>query len=351
MDELPQGFGVATVDTMDPLPAGYSARPATMADLERVVEFINEFAIAVTGSGETTVDTARGEWETPGFDPGSNIRLVETAQGELVGEEEVWDTSEVPVHPWAFGNVHADHEGLGIGSYLLSWAERRATQVIPRVPDNARVAMSVGTYHGHEPSVPLLEDHGYIADRYFWRMKIELQEAPVPPHWPDGIVLKPFDRDRDSEAVYRAEDEAFSDHWGHVPESFEAGYKRWSQSSFHESSYDPGLWFIAWEGDQIAGLARGRPQADHDPKMGWIRTLSVRRPWRRKGLALALLIHSFGVYWDLGTHKVGLGVDGLNPTGATGLYEKAGMKADLQWDTYSKELRPGKELMSLGLPD
>ncbi|MFQ5942735.1 MAG: GNAT family N-acetyltransferase [Anaerolineales bacterium] len=330
------------------LPEGYSARPATMADLEQVVVFINEFATAVSGSNQTTLERARGEWETPGFDPSSNIRLVETTQGELVGEEEVWDTSEVPVHPWVFGVVHADHEGRGIGSYLLSWGEQRAAQVIPRVPNDARVAMRVGTYHGHEPSVQLMEDRGYKADRYFWRMAIELHEPPEPPRWPDGTVLKPFDRDRDSEAVYRAEDEAFEDHWGHVPESFEAGYKRWSHASYHESAYDPGLWFIAWDGDQVAGLARARPQADHDPEMGWVRTLSVRRPWRRKGLALALLIHSFGEFWRRGTHKVGLGVDGLNPTGATGLYEKAGMKIDLQWDAYSKELRPGEELMNLG---
>jgi hypothetical protein len=68
-------------------------------------------------------------------------------------------------------------------------------------------------------------------------------------------------------------------------------------------------------------------------------------------LALALLQHSFGEFWQRDTFKVGLGVDGLNPNGATGLYEKAGMEVDLQWDTYSKELRPGKEFMNLGLPD
>ena len=339
------------MNASDSLPEGYSARPATMADLERVVEFINKFATAISGGGETTVDRARGEWETPGFSPESNIRLVETVEGELVGEVEVWDISETPVAPWVLGNVHLDHQGLGIGSHLVGWAEQRAAEVISRVPEDARVVMRVGIYHGHEPSENLLEDRGHEADRFFWRMAIDLQEAPDPVVWPDGIELRPFDRERDSEAVYRAEDEAFEDHWGHIPESFESGFKRWSRLSFHESGFEPGLWFIAWDEDQIAGLARGRSQADHDPDMGWIRTLSVRRPWRRKGLALALLQQSFVVFWQRDTFKVGLGVDGLNPTGATGLYEKAGMEVDLQWDIYSKELRPGRELMSLGLPD
>lgn len=57
------------MDPKDQLPEGYSARPATKDDLERVVEFINEFATAVTGGNETTLEQARGEWETPGFDP------------------------------------------------------------------------------------------------------------------------------------------------------------------------------------------------------------------------------------------------------------------------------------------
>lgn len=336
---------------MDPLPKGYSSRPATMADLEQVVDFINAFARTVTGTDVTSVDRLRSEWESPGFDPQTNILLVETAQGDLVGEVELSDTSEVPVHPWVFGNVGLDHEGLGIGSHLIGWAEQRATQVIDRVPDDARVVLRVGVYHGHAPSAQLLEDRDYQVDRYFWRMTIDLQDPPESPRWPNGIQLRPFDRERDAEAVYRAEDEAFEDHWGHVPESFEVGFERWSHASFHETAFDPGLWFIAWDGDQIAGLARARPQADHDPDMGWIRTLSVRRPWRRNGLALALLQHSFGEFWRRGTSKVGLGVDGLNPMGANRLYEKAGMVVALQYDAHAKELRPGKELMNLGLPE
>ncbi|MFQ5921230.1 MAG: GNAT family N-acetyltransferase [Anaerolineales bacterium] len=336
---------------LDNLPEGYSSRPATMADLERVVNLTNAIANAVIGSDETNLDRARADWETPDFDPRANIRLVETAQGDLVGEVEVWDTSEIPVNPWVFGNVHLDHEGLGIGSHLMAWAEQRAAQVMAQVPDDARVVMRVGIFHVHEPSSQLLEDRGYHADRFFWRMTIDLQETPESPRWPDGIQLRPFDRERDAEAVYRAEDEAFEDHWGHVPESFEAGFERWSHSSFRESAFDPGLWFIAWDGDQIAGLARARQRADHDPEMGWIRALSVRRPWRRQGLALALLQHSLGEFWRRGIFKGGLGVDGLNPMGATRLYEKAGMKVALQYDAYAKELRPGKELMNLGLHD
>ncbi len=80
--------------------------------------------------------------------------------------------------------------------------------------------------------------------------------------------------------------------------------------------------------------------------MGWVGSLSVRRPWRRRGLGLALLLHSFHALQERGKARVGLGVDAQNLTGATRLYEKAGMHSDprRQWSVYEKELRPGIEL-------
>ena len=77
--------------------------------------------------------------------------------------------------------------------------------------------------------------------------------------------------------------------------------------------------------------------------------LSVRRPWRRKGLGMALLYHSFGEFYRRGTRKVGLDVDSQNLTGATRLYERVGMRVNRQYDSYEKELRPGIELSTQSL--
>jgi ribosomal protein S18 acetylase RimI-like enzyme len=76
--------------------------------------------------------------------------------------------------------------------------------------------------------------------------------------------------------------------------------------------------------------------------IGWIRSLGVRRRWRRKGLAMALLHHSFGEFYRRGKRSVGLGVDSENPTGATRLYERAGMHIAEVFDLCEKELRAGK---------
>jgi len=108
--------------------------------------------------------------------------------------------------------------------------------------------------------------------------------------------------------------------------------------------FDPTLWFLAMDGDEIAGISLCRPYAYDDPDMGFVNVLAVRRPWRKRGLGLALLRHSFNEFYRRGKRKVGLGVDAENLTGALRLYEKAGMHVHRQYNLYEKELRPGKEI-------
>ena len=109
-------------------------------------------------------------------------------------------------------------------------------------------------------------------------------------------------------------------------------------------AYDPSLWFVAVDGDEIAGVSLCRPHWTEDLQMGWINTLGVRRPWRRQGLGQALLHASFNAFYQRGTLKVGLGVDASSLTGATRLYEKAGMLVFRQNNQFEKEMRPGIEL-------
>jgi GNAT superfamily N-acetyltransferase len=111
-----------------------------------------------------------------------------------------------------------------------------------------------------------------------------------------------------------------------------------------DEHYDPTLWFVAFDGDEIAGGSICRRESWEDPDAGWVRSLFVLRPWRRNGLALALLHHSFGEFKRVGKHRVGLGMDAENRTGARGLYKKAGMRIKRQNDRYELELCPGVEL-------
>ena len=91
--------------------------------------------------------------------------------------------------------------------------------------------------------------------------------------------------------------------------------------------------------DQIAGYSLCRSRSG----IGWVGTLGVRRAWRKRGLGEALLLHSSGEFYKRGTKTIGLGVDAENPTGATRLYRKAGMKVAAEYVIYEKELRAGRE--------
>ncbi len=119
----------------------------------------------------------------------------------------------------------------------------------------------------------------------------------------------------------------------------------------NDPNFDPTLLFLAVEGDEVAGVCFSIPKERTDASTGYIEVLGVRRSWRRRGLALALLHHAFGVFYRRGVRKVALRVDSESLTGATRLYEKAGMHPDEIGHAYEKELRPGFELSTQQLPE
>jgi ribosomal protein S18 acetylase RimI-like enzyme len=169
-------------------------------------------------------------------------------------------------------------------------------------------------------------------------------DGPVPdPIFPEGITLRTYETDADAELMYLAVQGSFRDHFGFVEEPVEEGLKRFKHF-WLEEGFDPTLLFIAMDGDQVAGVNLCRPHSFDDPDMGWVGTLGVLRPWRKRGLGLALLRHSFNEFYRRGKRKVGLGVDAQNLTGALRLYENAGMHVHQAYDQYEKELRPGKEI-------
>jgi ribosomal protein S18 acetylase RimI-like enzyme len=136
-----------------------------------------------------------------------------------------------------------------------------------------------------------------------------------------------------------------------VEEPFEEGLAHFKHMMTGYEGFDPSLFFLAMDGDEIAGISLCPPSAIGDGTMGWVGTLGVRRPWRKRGLGLALLRHSFGEFYRRGMHKVGLGVDAENLTGALRLYENAGMHIESAFDLFEKELRPGREISVESLGD
>jgi mycothiol synthase len=319
-------------------------RPTTMDDLEPTVELYNICSKHMIGKTEATLTDVRAEWLLPDFDLEASTRVVLTPEGRLVGYIELWDIDEMPVNLWVWGRVHPDYEGQGIGTALMEWAQQRALQALNRVPDGIRVAMSSGTHSTYEPGHRLLKNRGMTPIRHFYTMAIDLEERPPEPKWPAGITIRPMKGLEEARDVVWAVEDAFRDHWGYVEQPFEKEFELWLHFMKHEEHFDPNLWYLAIDGDEIAGVSLCMPQSREDKDMGWVRVLGVRRPWRRQGLGLAMLHYSFGEFYKSGKARVGLGVDASSLTGATGLYEKAGMRPIRQFDTYELELRPGRDV-------
>jgi mycothiol synthase len=316
------------------LPRGFTVRPPTMEDLEAVTRLINTYEIAVDGIPETTLDEMRTGWQMPDFHLDTDARVVLSPEGEYVGVLELGHRQHVKIY--MFGCVHPEYQGRGIGSLLLQVAEERAQQHIPEAAPGARVSLGMGVNSKDMTAQRFLEDHGFQVVRHFWRMGIELHEAPPVALWAEGITVQTMVPGMER-AIFEADNEAFLDHWGHIPSTFD----EWKHWTVKREGFDPSLWFLAMDGDQIAGFALCQ---DEKELGGWVHVLGVRRPWRRKGVGLALLHQAFAEFYRRGIHNVYLGVDAQSLTGATRLYERAGMHVVKEQKRYEKELRAGKEL-------
>ncbi|HNA87980.1 MAG TPA: GNAT family N-acetyltransferase [Anaerolineales bacterium] len=325
------------------VPEGFTVRGATLADANVAVEMFNIWMQRMVGQDDlSNPNILREDWESPKFDPERDIRLVFSPAGQLVGYIEVWTNSTPPVHPWIWGRVHPDFGGLGIGTSLMEWAEQHALRVLPDLPADLRFAPRTGSLRVAESSKKLLEDRGFNRIRSFYEMRIEMNEAPPSPTWSEGITLKTGSHE-EIPAIYSAFEESFRDHFGHVEEPFEEGLAHFDHFMKSEGA-DPSMWFLAMDGDEIAGISLCRPESYSEKDMGWVNILGVRRPWRKRGIGVALLEHSFGEFYRRGILKAGLGVDAESLTGALRLYEKAGMHVHLIFDNYEKTIREGREI-------
>lgn len=310
-------------------------RPARWADLEPVAQLILDVC---TADGDPTVAVTpqelEREWKTPGFELERNAWVVEASDGRIVGYEE-FNNRFAHASLDGDGYVHPEYHGRGIGTSMLRALEARAREEMKLAEPDLRVFIRNGMMIGDAVSRQMHESEGYRPIRFSWHMEIQLEATPRVPIWPEGIELRPFVREEHDRALFEAHEEAFSDHWGHTPGT----YERW-QHRFQ--AHDTSLWYIAWDqrSAEIAGYSMCRYRMGH----GWVGTLGVRRAWRKRGLGEALLLHSFGEFYKRRMKTVGLGVDAANPTGATRLYKKAGMYIAAEYVIYEKELRSGREL-------
>ncbi|HTU27845.1 MAG TPA: GNAT family N-acetyltransferase, partial [Solirubrobacteraceae bacterium] len=177
----------------------------------------------------------------------------------------------------------------------------------------------------------LLESLGHTAVRIFRELRIQLDQPPLPPTWPDGLSVTPFDPPHDAHAFHAAHQEAFADHWDHTPLDFDT----WCKQTLQSTRFDQSLWCVVREEREIVA---GTICTSETYGGGWIQALFTRRPWRTKGVGTALLHDAFQRFCERGERSVGLGVDTANETGAFRIYERAGMTPVLGLVVHEKAL-------------
>lgn len=311
----------------------FQVRRPTMGNLHAVYNVLETCDIADFGAPDITLDDLRNAWRSPSYSLDENAWVVTTSDEKIIAFADVEELEHV--RNFAYVRVLPEYAGTGIYEYLLQQTEQWARRQISLARPDARVSLSSWIAPHNEAARRGLLEQGFQEIRRHWRMEIEFHEVPPAPQWPENITVRTF-QPGEERLVFDTDEEAFKDHWGHLPMDFE----RWKHWTIERENFDPTLWFLAFEGYRIAGISLCK----REHEFGWVDTLGVLRPWRRQGLGMALLLHSFNEFYRRGWRKAGLGVDSQNLTGATRLYERAGMHVARTFVTYEKELRPGVEL-------
>ena len=286
------------------------------------------------------------EWETwfahpSGFDP-----MVDCLVGEVDGriityaQARASDDNDGGRNYFAGGEVDPEYRGMGLGRALLRHNVRhqqeRARSEAVLAPDAViERRLESWAFDSQTRRLRLLASEGFEVVRWFFEMLRPSLDDIADMPLPDGLEVRPVVPE-DHRKIWAADVEAFRDHWGASEES-EEGFQRFGPPEFR-----PELWRVAWDGTEVAGVVMNRVLSTFNEQTGERRGLlagvSVRRPWRRHGLARALVAESLRAFRDVGMTSAVLGVDADNPTGALGVYQANGFAVHRKGMAYRRPL-------------
>lgn len=319
-------------------------RPFTWVDLQSTVDLINRYSVDVVGVPSENLDSMTGSLKMLGEDLPHMVTLAENPEGTIVGYSEMYDVSQPHVKKTIRCYVDPEHRNEGIGEELVRRLEMLGRERVTLAPAGTQVELLTDVNENNLYNRSLFESRGWARSHTnYWMMIDFCGVKPPDPDLSDGLIIRSLRPGEEFRAL-KAAHESFADHWGMIDVPFEQFSERYMAHVEAEGGFDPALWFMVLDGDEVAGVSMCSLKTFEDPDMGWINTLGVRRPWRKRGIGLALLRHSFNEMFKRGSLRVGLSVDAYSLTGATRLYERAGMNVTRVIHQYMKELRAGKDL-------
>jgi mycothiol synthase len=310
---------------VNPPPDGYTVRPSTRDDIEAIAHLIQ----AIDLHDEGIVEPVRGhiddDWADPLFHAEQDTVVVASELGDLAAYASAWGIEpSTSVEAWI--NVHPDHRGRGLGTWLVGWAETRSRRYLIQSGTSTLLRPSVSSSGDGRA---FLERSGYRHVRTFWHMERTLEGTERAGSPPAGVTIRPF-RDGDGPAMHRVLEASFEGHFG-----FERmAYESWESAIFRTPSWDPSVVFLAERGGEPVGVLIATIQ-EEEP---WVADLGVLEDHRGTGIGRALLRRAFAELAARGWTIVKLNVDGENRSGATRLYESAEMTRGRSWHVYEKRI-------------
>ncbi len=279
-------------------------RPPRDDDLAWVADLMSEFS-------PDRVDPAsvRRDWTSPVIDVQHDVRIEDDAYALV---EDMTD-----------GRVWLEFHGRPCAG-IVDWAEARGREKGHR--------LFSGAWSSNQTVLETIAERNFEPVRHSHRMEIDLDTTPASADWPEGIIARAYEQG-DERVFYELHQETFEDTWEPIRET----YEEWAHWLLDGPDFAPEFWFLAFAGDEPAGFAMCHPYPTR-PELGWVRVLGVRRPWRRRGIGRALLLHVFGEFSKRGLQGAGLGVDATSLTGANKLYEQVGMRVTARFDIFEKVL-------------
>jgi mycothiol synthase len=295
-------------------------RAPSEADVPAITRLFNQLEAELFGEEDESEDDVRRFLTSDELDPAEDIRLAEVDR-ELAGYADIFPHP----HPtyWLDVRVPPSVEG-GLQAQLLAWAVERAVE-------KGGEHVLAAAWANDEPMKRAYESHGFERTRGSYRMRIEFEGETEEVRPPDGVTVRAMTPE-DSQVAHETHMETFDDMWGHAHTSFE-DWQHWFLGADHDWS----LFFLAEVDGESAGVALCRP-APADAKIGAIRVVGVRRPWRRRGVGRTLMLHAFAEFRRRGMRGAVLGVDAESLTGAQRLYQSVGMHVDRESDIYERDL-------------
>jgi mycothiol synthase len=278
-------------------------RAPEAGDLEAVLDVVVARDIADLGEPDYTLEDLRHDWEEPEIDLARDAWVALADGGPIAGYALLRGEEAMVL-------VHPDHEGRGIGRALHDRLVERAREVGARTLRQEASADNAGTR-------ALLEAAGWRATERYWRMRLELPDAPAAPEWPPGVAAAAFVPGEDDAPVHALIEEAFAEIPGNVARSLPE-WQAWTR----RPGFEPGLSTVVREGGELVGAAMCWRWPDGT---GFVGQLAVPRAHRGRGLGRTLLQASFAAFGAGGLTAAVLGVHAANRAGVS-LYESVGMR-------------------------